>query len=104
MFDFPLLAGDKRSVLKDPYTMIISENLVEKIFDYKGNDYNQFLGKALVYGTDSMPYKIEGIFKKVPENSHLQFRILVSYKTLASFGWKESDYDFTDSISGIMYD
>jgi putative ABC transport system permease protein len=97
MFDFPLLAGDKRSVLKDPYTMIISENIVEKIFDYKGNDYNQFLGKALVYGTDSMPYKIEGIFKNVPENSHLQFRILVSYKTLASFGWKESDYDFTDS-------
>jgi putative ABC transport system permease protein len=44
-----------------------------------------------------MPYKIEGICKNVPENSHLQFRILVSYKTLASMGWKESDYDFTDS-------
>ena len=88
MFDFPLLAGDKRSVLKEPYTMILSENLVEKIFDYKGNDYNQFLGKAIVYGTDSMPYKIEGICKNVPENSHLQFRILVSYKTLVSAGWK----------------
>jgi putative ABC transport system permease protein len=97
MFDFPLLAGDKRSVLKEPYTMIISENLVEKIFDYKGDDYGQFLGKAVKYGTDSMPYKIEGICKNVPENSHLQFRILVSYKTLASFGWKESEYDFTDS-------
>jgi len=97
MFDFPLLAGDKRTVLKDPYTMILSESLVEKIFDYKGNDYNQFLGKAIVYGTDSMPYKIDGICKNVPENSHLQFRILVSYKTLASFGWKESEYDFTDS-------
>src|SRR4029079_19651821 len=33
MFDFPLLAGDKRTVLKDPYTMILSESLVEKIFD-----------------------------------------------------------------------
>jgi len=97
MFDFPLLAGDKRSVLKEPYTMIISQGLVEKIFDYKGHDYNQFLGKALVYGTDSMLYKIEGICKNVPENSHLQFRMLVSYKTLASSGWKESDYDFTDS-------
>jgi len=97
MFDFPLLAGDKSSVLKEPYTMILSEHLVEKIFDYKGNDYNQFLGKALVYGTDSMPYKVVGICKNVPENSHLQFRMLVSYKTLASIGWKESDYDFTDS-------
>jgi putative ABC transport system permease protein len=97
MFDFPLLAGDKRSVLKEPYTLILSESLIEKIFDYKGNDYSQFLGKALVYGTDSMPYKIEGVFKNVPENSHLQFRILVSYKTLVSSGWKEAEYDFTDS-------
>ena len=97
MFDFPLLAGDKRSVLKEPYSMILSESLIEKIFDYKGNDYNQFLGKAIVYGTDSMPYKIEGVFKNVPENSHLQFRILVSYKTLVSSGWKEAEYDFTDS-------
>lgn len=96
MFDFPLLAGDKRSVLKDPNTMLITKSLVEKIFDYKGDDYNQFLGKAIVYGTDSLPYKVDGILKDVPENSHLQFRILVSYKTLVNV-WKEADYDFTQS-------
>ena len=96
LFDFPLIAGDKRSVLKEPNAMIISESLVEKIFDYKGDDYNQFIGKALKYGTDSALYKVEGIFKNVPENSHLQFRILVSYKTLIN-AWKESDYDFTQS-------
>ena len=96
LFDFPLIAGNKRSVLKEPNAMIISESLVEKIFDYKGDDYNQFIGKALKYGTDSALYKVEGIFKNVPENSHLQFRILVSYKTLIN-AWKESDYDFTQS-------
>ena len=96
LFDFPLIAGDKRSVLKEPNAMIISESLVEKIFDYKGDDYYQFIGKALKYGTDSALYKVEGIFKNVPENSHLQFRILVSYKTLIN-AWKESDYDFTQS-------
>ena len=96
LFDFPLIAGNKRSVLKEPNAMIISESLVEKIFDYKGDDYNQFIGKALKYGTDSALYKVEGILKNVPENSHLQFRILVSYKTLIN-AWKESDYDFTQS-------
>ena len=96
LFDFPLIAGDKRSVLKEPNAMIISESLVEKIFDYKGDDYYQFIGKALKYGTDSALYKVEGILKNVPENSHLQFRILVSYKTLIN-AWKESDYDFTQS-------
>src|SRR5262245_27053894 len=96
MFDFPLLAGDKRSVLKEPNAMLISQSLAEKIFDYKGNDYGQFVGKAIVFETDSMPYKVEGVLKDVPENSHLQFRILVSYKTLDKL-WKEAGYDFTQS-------
>ena len=96
LFDFPLLAGDKRSVLKEPNTMLIQQSLVEKIFDYKGDDYDQFIGKAIVYGLDSMPYKIEGILKDVPENSHLQFRVIVSYKTLVNV-WKNADYNFTDS-------
>lgn len=97
MFDFPLLAGDKRTVLKDPYTIILSEKLVKKIFDYNGRDYDQFIGKGLIIGTDSMLYKVEAICKNVPENSHLQFNMLISYKTLISNGWKEAEYDFTDS-------
>lgn len=96
LFDFPLLAGDKRTVLKDPNAMIISQSLVEKIFDYNGDDYSQFIGKGIKFGTDSALYKVEGISKNVPENSHLQFRVLISYKTLTN-AWKEADYDFTQS-------
>ncbi|HET9745176.1 MAG TPA: ABC transporter permease, partial [Chitinophagaceae bacterium] len=96
MFDFPLITGDKRTVLKDPNALIISQSLADKIFDYKGDDYNQFTGTAIKYGTDSALYKIEAICKDVPENSHLSFNILVSYKTLTNV-WKEADYDFTQS-------
>ncbi|PWT78780.1 MAG: hypothetical protein C5B59_01060, partial [Bacteroidetes bacterium] len=49
---------------------------------------------------DSLPYKITGICKNVPENSHLQFDFLISYISLysgANGNWKESEYDFTDS-------
>ena len=97
MFNFPLVAGDKKTILKDPYGLVLSEDLVDKVFDYKGSDYNQFLGKTLVLDTDSMPYKVEAICKNVPENSHLQFRMLISWPTLISSGWKEADYDFKDS-------
>ena len=72
--------------------------LTRKIFDYKGNDLGQFINKTIVLGTDSMPYKITGICKNVPENSHLRFEMLKSYQTLIStYHWKEADYDFTDS-------
>src|SRR5688572_14663343 len=43
MFDFPLVAGNKRTVLKEPYTVILSENLVQKIFDYKERIMANFL-------------------------------------------------------------
>src|SRR6186997_2395973 len=96
VFDFPLVAGDKNTVLIRPTTVLLSEKLIEKIFDYKGKDYNQFLGKAITLWTDSMPYKIEGVLKNVPENSHLQFQMLISYRTLIN-NWKEAEYDFTQS-------
>ncbi|HMK18497.1 MAG TPA: ABC transporter permease [Chitinophagaceae bacterium] len=96
VFDFPLVAGDKNTVLIRPSTVLLSEKLIEKIFDYKGKDYNQFLGKAITLWTDSMPYKIEGVLKNVPENSHLQFQMLISYRTLIN-NWKEAEYDFTQS-------
>jgi putative ABC transport system permease protein len=98
MFSYPLVAGDQRSALKNPYTVILSERLARKIFDYRGNDFSQFVGKLLTIQTDSMPYKIDGICKDVPQNSHLQFNLLTSYQTIISgWGWKEADYDFKQS-------
>jgi putative ABC transport system permease protein len=40
---------------------------------------------------------VEAVFKDVPENSHLQFNLLISYPSLISGGWKEADYNFTSS-------
>lgn len=97
MFDFPLLSGDITTALKNPHTIVLSEDLVKKIYDYRGTDFEQFIGKSLKISNDSTPYKIEGIAKKIPENSHLQFELLISYRTLISGGWKEAEYDFTNS-------
>jgi putative ABC transport system permease protein len=95
MFSYPLLVGNRNEVLQAPYTVLLSETLAKKIFNER--DLSRIVGKAVKLGTDSKPYKIEGVFKDVPENSHLQFHLLISYKTLAANGWKQSEYDFTDS-------
>lgn len=98
MFSYPLLAGYAPSALKDPSTVVITEKLARKIFDYKGNDFDQFVGKAFVMSRDSLPFKITGICKDAPENSHLRFDVLVSYSTIIKrWNWKESDHDFTQS-------
>ena len=101
MFTYPLIAGDVNSALKDPYTLILSQRSAEKIFDVKDGNFSKVVGRSVLMGMDSIPYKVTGVCKNVPENSHLQFDILAAYSTLYagnnSNPYKEADYDFTDS-------
>jgi len=99
VFSYPLLAGDAKTALREPNTIILSETLARKIYSIRDNDYSSLLGKALKITRDSLPYKITGICRDVPANSHLQFELLASYITLYTQKnpWKEAEYDFTDS-------
>ena len=100
MFSYPIIAGDKINGLQNPNSIILTETLARKIFDIKENNFGSLIGKTIVISRDSLPYKITGIMKDVPENSHLSFDILLSYNSLYSGGnggWQQADYDFTDS-------
>lgn len=97
VFNFPLVAGDKSTILKQPYKLLLSEDAAAKIFEIKNGDYKQAVGKTLKVNSDSMPYEVQGVFKNVPENSHLQFAMLISWSTIVSNGWKEAEHDFTNS-------
>jgi putative ABC transport system permease protein len=97
VFNFPLLAGDNSAVLKQPYTLLLSEDIAAKIFDIKNGDYKQAIGRRLKVNSDSMPYEVQGVFKNVPQNSHLRFEMLISWGTIVSNGWKEAEHDFTNS-------
>src|SRR6185369_10339609 len=70
MFSYPVIAGDKLTGLQNPNSVILTETLARKIFDIKGNDLEPLVGKTIVISRDSLPYKITGIMKDVPENSH----------------------------------
>ncbi len=99
MFSYPLITGDVTTALNEPNTMLLSKALAKKIFSVNDNDLPSLLGKAIVMGRDSLPYKITAICKDIPENSHLQFDFLISYSSLYSGNekWSQADYDFTDS-------
>ena len=79
IFTFPLLKGSAAAVLSEPYDLIISESLSQKYF---GNDnpVNKEISLINEYGNHN--YRITGVFKDVPPNSHIKFSMLISYKTL----------------------
>ncbi|HXR85058.1 MAG TPA: ABC transporter permease [Hanamia sp.] len=99
MFSYDFIAGDKTTALKDPYTLVLTVTAAKKIFNVSGNNFEMVVGKTITMGTDSTPYKITGVCKDVPENSHLQFDMLASYTTMLAGKnpYKAADYDFTDS-------
>lgn len=99
MFSYSLVAGDEKTALIAPLSVVITETAAKRYFGVSDNDMGSAIGKALVMGKDSLPYKVTGVCKDIPENSHLQFDILASYITLYTgrYPYTQADYDFTNS-------
>lgn len=91
VFDFRMIIGNAGS-LKAPNTLLLSESTASRYF----GDSNP-IGKMVTKGENDH-FEVAGVFKDVPENSHIKFDILLSYETLknyyggyqTSWGW----YDF----------
>lgn len=78
MFDFKLLQGDKATVLKDPNSVVLSQESATRIFGSESP-----LGKSVVhYGNDTLTLKVTGVMENVPANSHLQFDALFAFSTI----------------------
>lgn len=72
VFTFPLVMGNPDTALKNPSTILISEEMRNKYF----GDENP-LGKTIRVG-EEYDYKITGVFKNIPGNSHFRFHFLSS--------------------------
>lgn len=74
VFEFPMVIGDRSTVLDDPSSIVISESLAESLF--KNEDP---VGEFLKVD-DASTLQVTGIFKDVPENSTFQFDYLIPWK------------------------
>jgi len=71
VFDFDFIAGDKRTALNEPFSVVLTESISKKYF----SDDNP-LGKIIKTGAGEV--KVTGVIKDIPDNSHLQFDLLFS--------------------------
>ncbi len=76
VFSFPLVSGSPKEALQIPYTAVLTEESARKYF---GSD--DPIGKVLRID-NHVDYTVTGVVKNVPENSHLDFDMLLSFKTL----------------------
>ncbi|MGD9347022.1 MAG: ABC transporter permease, partial [Candidatus Aminicenantes bacterium] len=90
IFSFEFVEGDPTSALKEPGSIVLTQEMAEKIFGKK-----PVLGETLNLNADG-DLKVTGVVKNVPRNSHFHFNYLVSINTL-----KESRARILDSWFGI---
>ncbi len=83
LFDFEFVMGDRETALTEPNSVVISERKSRQLF----GDENP-IGEILPF-SQLEPVTVTGVIKNVPENSHLQFDILLS-RLNSQFDW--SDY------------
>ena len=77
LFSYKLLEGDPLTVLKQPYSIVLTRETAKKIL---GKDRN-VIGKVVKLNNQK-EYTVSGIVQEAPPNSHLSFNALVSFVTL----------------------
>ncbi len=78
MFQFPLLEGNSKNVLDDPYSIVLTQHSAKALF---GNE--DALNKTVRFDNQN-DLKVTGILKDIPHNSTLQFNYLVPFSYLES--------------------
>ena len=74
VFTFPLISGDAATALKEPFSVVLTEESAKKMF---GNA--DAIGKTIL--SSDREYTVTGVMKDVPVFSHMKFDILASLST-----------------------
>ena len=77
-FTFDMIAGDPETALKDPFSMVITDEMAERYFGSEDP-----IGKSLTIKTSAQKadMKVTGVIKPLPQNSHFHPNLLGSFKT-----------------------
>ncbi len=73
MFSFEFVQGNPYRALHDKYTVLITEEMAAKYFANRNP-----IGETLIF-SGRQSFKVAGVVKDFPNNSHLRFHMLVPY-------------------------
>jgi putative ABC transport system permease protein len=93
IFTIPMLAGDPHTALAAPNSVVIAESSARRYFGRA-----DVIGRMLRMANDSILYRITGVFKDLPAESHFHFQLI---KTLS--GRPKDDLRHWVGLYGATY-
>ena len=91
VFDFPLLAGNPETALKEPMCLILTRDMAVKYF----GSVDSAFGKILKIN-DQAYFTVNGVVENVPANSHFTFDFLISYVSMKQIDRMENNGELSD--------
>jgi putative ABC transport system permease protein len=73
VFSFDLVRGDKRTILSEPHTVVLTESTAAKMFGKQDP-----MDKMIRFENDTSFFRVAGISQDPPENSHFDYDMLIS--------------------------
>ncbi len=81
VFTLPMISGDASKSLTDPHTAVITESTARKYFNKV-----DVVGQTLTINDTSL-YKITGVIKDIPSQSHFNYDFFLSFSSLPESHW-----------------
>lgn len=75
IFSFPFIAGDCKTALIAPGSMVLTEETAQRLFGR-----TDVVGKTLNFNRTN-EYRITGVIRNIPQNTHFKFTSLLSFST-----------------------
>ncbi|HTM93332.1 MAG TPA: ABC transporter permease [Flavisolibacter sp.] len=94
LFDFSFIAGDRRTALLQPNSMVVTKTMAEKYFGSDPDSYRDALGKSMIVD-DNGSYMITGVVEDFSSYSFFNADFLVSmstYPQATSDNWLSMGY------------
>ncbi|WP_167016453.1 ABC transporter permease [Chitinophaga sp. Cy-1792] len=95
IFNLPLVSGNKKDVLAEPNTAVITETAARRLFGT-----TDVVGKVMRLD-NVIPVRVTGVLKDLPVNTDLRAQVVASWQTIRTYNeW----YLHNDSWGGISSD
>ena len=99
VFNFPVVSGDGRSLLLEPFSVVLTETAARKYFGEA-----EALGESIriADGKNDGLYKVTGIMKDVPVNSHFTFNMVTSMNSYQEVIRRNDDWIWTGFVTYVL--
>lgn len=84
LFDFKMIAGDRKTAFDAPNSLVITEETAIKFFGS-----TDVIGKTLSVIRDTNLFTIKGVLENFPANSHIAFNMMTGESTMTNQGYRD---------------